>query len=233
MKFFWLVLACAIASRAAVPATVAMLSLNMVGVTAAIGVELVRDLAVLLLVLFLSLLTAPAHRMAHLPFVAAALVVLAVGEAVFSVRSDIVMASWQLPRIVGRLSAALFAITLASYADLVAERPRGELRTIVRLGVGAAMLGFAWPLTFLGRAGFEWLALFLGIDARWQSEPPRAFIAEPESIFARIALLSEWPDGTFPAQWRADVLACGATPEAVLFVTPSQGHGLPGTYLIG
>ena len=140
-----------IAQPATLAAVDAMMAMKIIGFTAAIVVQIVRDGAVLFAVALLGAALVPVHRMSVLGFVAAAAVLLAGAEPLLSARVDTVAAAWQSFRVVGRLSGATFALTFASYLDTLGERPRGVLRSALRFLVSAVFIAFAHALSAIAQ----------------------------------------------------------------------------------
>ncbi len=238
MRWVLLVLGCLAGSRLALPVTVfaaeRVLDLGLTGTTAAVTVQLVRDLSVLAAVLFVALWFAPACAMPALAFCALGALLLAVAEPVFAARRDIVAAAWTLPRIIGRLSALLFALTGASYLDVLSDRPRGALRTASRQIASAITFGAAFLLLWPGlrtRGAWRILAQLLGIQVgASEEELPAAFSVAPKTLYERIAALAAWPKAAdWPRDWRRPTLEAGPEPRSALHID-GGGMWLPGRY---
>lgn len=227
-------IAAILGSRCAEPATLvtvdAVMAMKVVGFTAAIVVQISRDAAVLFAVAVIGAALAYVHRMSILGFVALAAVLLAIAEP-FATRADTVAAAWQSFRIVGRLSAATFALTFASYLDTLAEKPRGHLRALLRfvLTMIAVLVGQALSAIVPQRARRAVLAgvarasgLTIVLDDAGAAEDWHAaagFSVQARTVFERLAaatLLVEPPP--LRQLLREGTLTVGSEPKTTLIV---------------
>ena len=112
---------CALGAALAGPATLVvanwLFAWKAVGYTPMILTQLAHDCVPLFTLAIGARATTRLHARPHVVVVAAGALLLAALEPVFSPRIDTVVAAWQGLRLVARLSALLFAVTLASYWD--------------------------------------------------------------------------------------------------------------------
>jgi hypothetical protein len=133
-----------VATKATVIAALAVSALGVRGLGATLLVQVIHDFAPLLVCALTGLFFSPAHRGSTQGFTFASALLLACTEPLFSARTDIVLASWQIPRIVSRLSALLFSVTFSSYLDLLSERPAGTFRKLLRGAANNITFGLVW-----------------------------------------------------------------------------------------
>lgn len=166
-----LLLVAVAAARVAEPATLVgvdfVLAGKLSGWPAAVVVQLVRDGSVLFVSVLLARVLDRVHRAPILSFSFLAAIGLALLERGFAARQDSVVAAYQGTRLIGRLSALCFALTLAAGLDLLATRPARRLRQLAQRGLDVGVLAGFMVLSILPAILAALFGRLEGFAKRW------------------------------------------------------------------